>query len=640
MKLCIVSVKRQMENQISRVFSPITCLLLALVLFWIAPTVELCAQDVTPRQKQAIKKLVSSVDRAAKQFKAKKLDASAKYIDQANKQLAELGANATPAMIEMIKPDYERLSKAHQLLSDAGHKLAPLVQLPTPGAGAGAGGGAGGEMVSFTKTVAPILVAKCGNCHVNRSRGDFSAATFEALDKSTMLAYGLPDDARLIQVIESGEMPKGGLKVEPAELVILRKWMKQGAKFDGDNPRQGLADLGSAPTPRNRGRKEITANKPTGKETVSFGLHVAPILIENCAQCHINDDPRADFSMANFRSLLAGGDSGPPIKAGNSKASAIVKRLRGDGVDQMPPNGKLDEKDINTIVKWIQEGSAFDGRDLTLSTKLVAATSKADSQTHQELAADRELRADKTWKLVMDGVESNALPGKNFVVTGSTSESRLTDVSRLCEKLAPKIASSLRADSKKPLVKGNISVFVFDKRYDFSEFGKMVEQLEFPKAISGYWGYTTIDAYTTVLMTRNQAAEDVEASLAHQIAAVHVASLAPDVPRWFADGMGLWTAKKLLGKDAAMKSLDADAEVAMANMVNPDDFVTNKMPADKAALVSYLFIKQLRSKSGAYSKLVKSMGQGKTFAKSFASAYGGTPSQMLGGKGKKKGKDW
>ena len=636
MKYCIVCVKSKMENQITRAFSPVTCLLLTLVLFWIAPSVELRAQDVTPKQKQAIKKLTSSVDRAAKQFKAKKLDASAKYIDQANKQLVELGSDVTPAMIEMIKPDYDRLSKAHELLSKAGQKLAPLAELPTPAAG----GDAGGEMVSFTKTVAPILVAKCGTCHVNRSRGDFSAATFEALDKSTMLAYGLPDDARLIQVIESGEMPKGGLKVEPDELAILRQWMAQGAKFDGANPRQGLAELGDAPTPPNRDRGEVTAKTPTGKETISFGLHVAPILIENCGQCHINDDPRADFSMANFRSLLAGGDSGPPLKPGNSKASAIVKRLRGDGVDLMPPTGKLDDKDINTIVKWIQEGSAFDGGDLMLSTKLVAAMTKANSQTHEELAADREALAGRTWKLVMDGVESSAVPGKNFVVTGSTSESRLADVSLLCEKLAPKIASSLRADSKKPLVKGNISVFVFDKRYDFSEFGKMVEQLEFPKEVSGYWGYTTIDAYTTVLMTRNQTADDVEASLAHQIAAVHVASLAPDVPRWFADGMGLWTAKKLLGRDEAMKSLDSDAEVAMANMVNPDDFVTNKMPADKAALVSYLFIKQLRSNSGSYSKLIKSMGKGKTFAKSFASAYGGTPSQMLGQGKKAKGKKW
>ena len=628
----IVCVQRKLETPLVRF-----CSFVALVLFLIAPTLELRAQDVTPKQKQAIKKLTTSVDRAAKQFKAKKFDASAKYIDQANKQLVELGSSMTPAMVEMIKPDYDRLSKAHQLLSQAGQKLAPLAKLPEPVAAGEEGGDQ--EMVSFTKTVAPILVAKCGTCHVNRARGDFSAATFEALDKSTTLAYGLPDDARLIQVIESGEMPKGGLKVEPEELAILRKWMKQGAKFDGNNPRQGLAELGDAPTP-NREPKRLTAKTPTGKETVSFGLHVAPILLENCSQCHINDNPRGNFSMANFRGLLAGGDGGPPFKPGNSKASAIVKRLRGDGVDVMPPTGKLDEKEIETIVKWIEEGSAFDGGDLQLSTKFVAAKVKADSQTHEELAADREALAVRTWKLVMDGVESTALPGNNFVVTGSTSESRLTDVSLLCEKLAPKIASSLRADSEQPLVKGNISIFVFDKRYDFSEFGKMVEQLEFPKEVSGYWGYTTIDAYATVLMTRNQTAEDVQASLAHQIAAVHVASLAPDVPRWFADGVGLWTAKKIVGKDEAMKSLDSNAQTAMANMVNPDDFVTNKMPADKAALVSYLFIKELRSKSGSYSKLIKSMGQGKTFEKSFASAYGGTPSQMLGQNKNGKGKKW
>lgn len=625
-----------MKNQFINRFTRPACLLLALSLFVVvAPADIASAQDVTPRQKQAIGKLTTSIDRAAKQFKAKKLKNSAKYIDDANKQLTALSGNATPGMIELIKPEYERLSKAHELLSAAGQKLEPLAELP-----AAMAGGAGGEMISFTKSVAPILVAKCGNCHVTRARGDFSAATFEALDKSTMLAYGMPDDSRLIQVIESGEMPKGGLKVEPNELAILRAWMKQGAKFDGTNPRQSLTELGAPPAPQNRNRMEFTAKKPTGKETISFGLHVAPILLENCAQCHINDNPRGNFSMTDFRGILQGGDGGEVFKAGSSSQSQIVKRLRGDGVDVMPPSGKLDDKDIETIVKWIDEGAAFDGSDLRLSTKLVAATVKANSQTHEELAADREVLAGQTWKLVMDGVESKAIAGNNFVVTGSTSESRLADVSILCEKLAPKIASSLRADSEKPLVKGNISVFVFDKRYDFSEFGKMVEQVDLPKGVSGYWGYTTFDAYATVLMTRNQSAEDVQVSLAHQISAIHVANLAPDVPRWFSDGMGLWTAKKLFGRQDAMKALDGDAQTAASGMAKPDDFVTNKMPADKAALVSYLFIKQLRSNSGAYSKLMKSMGQGNTFAKSFESAYGGSPSQLLGRKsgGKKRGK--
>lgn len=581
------------------------------------------AQDLTPKQKQSVKNIATSIDRAAKQFKSKKFEQSARYIETAMSQIDGLGA-VTPKLLELVKPEYERLSKAHKLLTDNGQKLSELKELPSVSTG-------DGEKISFTKSVAPILVAKCGNCHVSGNRGDFSAATFEALDKSTMLAYGLPDDARLIQVIESGEMPKGGLKVEPKELEVLRAWMKQGAKFDGDNIRQPIGEFVAAPAQPSR-RPRIEPKKPTGKETVSFGLHVAPILIENCGRCHINDNPRGNFSMADFRGFLRGGDGGTPLAPGKSAESGIVKRLRGDGVDVMPPGGKLDDKDIETIAKWIDEGGAFDGPDPRMTTRLVAATVKADSQTHDELKADRETLASETWKLVMSDVKSEVINGKNFVVTGSTNESRLTDVSRLCEKLTPKIKSSLRADTKKPLVKGNISVFVFDKRYDFSEFGKMVEKLDFPKEVSGHWGYTTIDAYATVLMTRNKTADDIQVSLAHQIAALHVASLSPDMPRWFADGLGLWTAKKILGKEDAMKSLDTRAEAAAAQMVKPDDFVANRMPADKAALVSYLFIKRLRTNSGAYGKLMKSIAGGASFEDAFKASYGGTPNELLGQK--------
>ncbi|MFT5299462.1 MAG: mono/diheme cytochrome c family protein [Mariniblastus sp.] len=582
-------------------------------------------QAPTPRQKQSVKQIKTNIDRAGKQFKAKKFAAAAKYVNEATKQATVLAASASPELMELIKPEFERLSKAHELLTKEGQKLEALGALPAPMTG-------DGEAVSFTKSVAPILVAKCGNCHVARNRGDFSAATFEALDQSTMLAYGLPDDARLIQVIESGEMPKGGLKVDEAELKILRAWMKQGAKFDGESVKQSLNDFVTAPTPPARNRERMKPRVPTGKETVSFGLDVAPILLENCARCHINNNPRGNFSMANFRDILQGGDGGNPILPGEAAKSPIVMRLKGEGAEVMPPTGKLDDKLIDIVIKWIEEGAAFDGGDERLGTLVVAAKVKADSQTHEELLADRNALATKTWKLVMDGVQSQAIPSKNFLVTGSTSESRLTDVSRLCEKLAPKIASALRADSKKPLVKGNLSLFVFDKRYDFSEFGKMIEGRDFPKEVSGHWGYTTIDAYATVLMTRNKTAEDIQTSLVHQIAAIHAANLAPDTPRWFADGLGLWTARKILPKEDSMKSLDSRAAAAAASMTKPDDFVQNRMPSDQAGLVGYLFVKELKSNSGSYARLMKLLAAGQTFEKSFAEVYGGSPSVMLGQK--------
>lgn len=577
------------------------------------------------KEKQIVRKIQTNIDRAASLFKTKKYDSSKRYVEKALEEFNEIEGKPSAEFLAILQPEYARLAKAHELLTQAGQELSQLK--PLAGASATMGGA-----VSFTKSVAPILVAKCGNCHVSANRGDFNASTFEMLDKSTTIAYGLPDSSRLIEVIESGEMPKGGLKVEPDELKILKSWILQGAKFDGENPRASLTSYVAAPRP-NRPRVEV--KQATGRETVSFGLDVAPVLLEHCARCHITQNPRGNFSMADFRSFLRGGDGGAPVMPGKSAESEIIKRLRGEEAELMPPDGKLDDKIIEKIAKWIDEGATFDGGDERLAMATVAAKVKAMSQTHEELAADRKELAGRTWELVMDDVKGMAIPSDNFVVTGSTSESRLTDVSQLCETLVPKIAKELRASTKSPLVKGNISVFVFDKRYDFSEFGKMVENRDFPKEMKSHWGYTIIDAYSAVLMTRNQSAEEVQVALTQQIAALHTASLAPDVPRWFADGMGLYTANRVFrGKDE-MKSLEDDAAQAMAAMVKIDDFVQNRMPADQAAKVSYLFIKQLKSNSSAFGKLMKGMSGGESFGNAFRDAYGKSPAELISGVQKK-----
>ena len=80
------------------------------------------------------------------------------------------------------------------------------------------------------------------------------------------------------------------------------------------------------------------------------------------------------------------------------------------------------------------------------------------------------------------------LPVTILSLFGSKTDGRLTEVSQLVESLVPKIVKAMKLDSAEPLVKGNISMFVFNKRYDFSEFGKMVESRDFPKEISGHWG--------------------------------------------------------------------------------------------------------------------------------------------------------
>jgi len=94
------------------------------------------------------------------------------------------------------------------------------------------------DSVSFTKEVAPIIIAKCGKCHVSNDKGGYGIESYNALIKSDSIAPQDPDASNFIAVIESGEMPKGGLKVSSSELKTLKNWIAQGAKFDGDD-RQG-----------------------------------------------------------------------------------------------------------------------------------------------------------------------------------------------------------------------------------------------------------------------------------------------------------------------------------------------------------------------------------------------------------------
>ena len=123
-------------------------------------------------------------------------------------------------------------------------------------------------------------------------------------------------------------MPKGNLKVEPEELKLLKAWVAQGANFDGKNPNASLTSFRPArPKSPMAPAADVASMALTGKETVSFAVHVAPILLDNCAECHIADNRRTNFSMSSLAALLRGGDGGAVLKPGDSATSEIVLRL-------------------------------------------------------------------------------------------------------------------------------------------------------------------------------------------------------------------------------------------------------------------------------------------------------------------------
>ncbi len=302
--------------------------------------------EPTAKQKRSVNAIAKVIDRADRLYKSKKYESSAEKIIEAEQQIMRLATEADADLISLIQPEYDRLAQQHKLLIEQGQKLQELKPLPAPIV-------AGMKPVSFKSEVAPILITNCGRCHVRARRGNFSAASYRSLMDSTHVSSGMPNKSRLIERIVDGEMPPDG-KVAEKDLESLKQWIAQGAKFDGEGPGQDITALtGMTLAPD---RTAIEVSKPTGNETVSFGLDVAPILIKNCASCHIDrNPPRGGLSMATFMQLLRGGDSGNLLVPGTSADSSIVRRLQAEGATVMPPTGKLDAKWIDLITKWIDE---------------------------------------------------------------------------------------------------------------------------------------------------------------------------------------------------------------------------------------------------------------------------------------------
>ncbi|MFM8292287.1 MAG: c-type cytochrome domain-containing protein, partial [Planctomycetia bacterium] len=184
-----------------------------------------------------------------------------------------------------------------------------------------------GQAVSFSKQVAPILAAKCGGCHIAGRKGGFQMASYAGLMQSGMVQRGAANASRLVEVILSGDMPRGGGKVAPDEVGTLMKWIDGGAAYDGKDPAIPLDQLlraATAPPPPPPPAAPV-ALKPG---EVSFAIDVAPVLLKECAGCHGQREPEANLRMTSLESLLRGGRSGPPMQPGKGAASLLVRKLR------------------------------------------------------------------------------------------------------------------------------------------------------------------------------------------------------------------------------------------------------------------------------------------------------------------------
>ena len=105
---------------------------------------------------------------------------------------------------------------------------------------------------------------------------------------------------------------------------------------------------------------------PEAAEKAEFyEKQVLPILEANCIKCHGGRKKiKGNFRLTSRKALLRGGDIGPSIDVDNLEKSLLLEMISyKDDERQMPPAGKLDDDDIETLTIWVKMGAPFSGRE-------------------------------------------------------------------------------------------------------------------------------------------------------------------------------------------------------------------------------------------------------------------------------------
>ena len=622
--------------------------LLAVASLWLGAAPVAAAPMAEERAK--LREADTLTKKAGQLYATKKYQEARDTAEKAQEALAELEKSDTQAPAQPLAAVRKSLSRVHDKLKADKFELPDLAPANLS-ARAGKKQAAATDKISFTKQVVPILSGRCGKCHVEHTRGELSMASYAQLMQGSknglIVQAGNGKGSRLFEVIDSGDMPRGDGKVSPEELALLVRWIDEGAEFDGRNPSDRLDGAPPAPAappvaatktpaPKGAAAKVASADKSRSgtktesvpaAEEVLFSRDIAPLL-EQCVGCHGDRNPRNQLNLDSFAAMMRGGRNGAAISPGNPSGSLMIEKLLGKAEGQRMPAGKppLSAESMAKIEQWIAAGANFDGTDPNATMGRLVAVTHAQAASHEELSHDRVLLTEKNWHLVLPDAQANHTESEHFLLYGNVSAEELSDVGRQAESLVPKLEKMLKIPTGEPLIKGRMTIYVFQKHYDYDEIGTMLEHRDIPPESRGHWHYDVVDAYGAIVPPKN-GEYALDALLGQQIAAVYVASQG-NVPRWFADGSGRAVAARINSKDARVRQWESRLGPALSEMAQPTDFLDGKLnPADSEA-VGFGFARFLMSNAGRYYGLIAALHGGSKFDDAFAKAYGGPPKQV------------
>jgi mono/diheme cytochrome c family protein len=90
-----------------------------------------------------------------------------------------------------------------------------------------------------------------------------------------------------------------------------------------------------------------------------FENKIRPILANHCLECHSSEKGKVKggLNMDTREDMLKGGENGEILKAGDAKASAMIKAVEWVDDTQMPPKKKLSDDQIAALKEWVNMGA-------------------------------------------------------------------------------------------------------------------------------------------------------------------------------------------------------------------------------------------------------------------------------------------
>jgi mono/diheme cytochrome c family protein len=531
-----------------------------------------------------------------------------------------------------LKPHFEKLSAAINAVNQKGGEVEALPSwadylksLKSEASSSNTPTQPTTNEVSFTRDIAPMLNQRCGNCHIRRSSGELSMASFDAIRKGAkgvpLITPGNASASRIIEVIEDGSMPQGNQKLTEQELASLKKWLDEGAKFDGKNTSDTIL-VAATPAPATPMASDF---KPAEKQTVSFARELAPIFVANCNGCHLDAmQIRGNLNLNTFTGLENGGASGPSLVKGNAKDSLLIQKLRGSAGARMPMNRPaLDDATIAKFETWINEGAVFDGDATSSSTRSVAEQAWIENASIEELKARRLEVATASWNRVYTNREAYTASGDTFVVLSDSSEATAERILKIADDVASTLVGPLGIGKGKPLFPSGATIFAFDKRYDYSEFGKMAESRSLPSHWTAHWRREGVNVYVA-MSVGSQEDEALERDLKMNLTSLWASSF-DDMPRWFADGLGAYAfAGKASRTDDVVVRLEQTAMRSVGGLKSVQPLITGTMNEEDAAAIGYLALRALNQGPNRkrYDAFLKQLNSTKNFNTAFNNTFG------------------